>query len=247
VLCNTSPDLAQQIRQCKPLQPRSGARGSPIKAVVLTGAEIDQVAGLLSLREREVFTLFATATTLATLAENPVFGVLARDLVLRHAVVPGERLQLPGGMEGQLFTAPGKVPLYLERDPPEAASETAANVGIEISSGGARLVYVPGAAAVTGAMIERFKRADAVFFDGTLFHDDEMIRSGVGSKTGRRMGHMPIDGEDGSLVALQSLSARRIFIHINNTNPILIEGSPERAAVERSGWEVAEDGLEVVL
>jgi pyrroloquinoline quinone biosynthesis protein B len=150
-------------------------------------------------------------------------------------------------LQAQLFIVPGKVPLYLEGDLPETASETAANVGIEICAGDARIAYVPGAAAVTAAMMQRFARADVVFFDGTLFRDDEMIRSGAGTKTGRRMGHMPIDGEHGSLTALESIAARRIFVHINNTNPILVDGSPERTHVERRRWEIAEDGLEIVL
>jgi pyrroloquinoline quinone biosynthesis protein B len=96
-------------------------------------------------------------------------------------------------------------------------------------------------------MRERLTRADAVFFDGTLYRDDEMIASGTGSKTGRRMGHMPIDGTDGSIAALGQLGGRRIYLHINNTNPILVTGSPERCAVEQAGWEIAEDGMEIVL
>src|SRR2546421_12085279 len=99
------------------------------------------------------------------------------------------------------------------------------------------MVYIPGAAAITAAMTKRIARADVVFFDGTVFRDDEMIASGTGTKTGRRMGHMPIEG--GSLTALDGVAARRIYMHINNTNPILVDGSPERAAVERAGWEVA--------
>jgi len=120
-------------------------------------------------------------------------------------------------------------------------------VGVEISAGDARMLFIPGAAAVTPAMRERMARANVVFFDGTLYRDDEMLVSGTGAKTGRRMGHMPINGDDGTLTALAAITARRIFLHINNTNPILIDGSPERAAVERMGWEVAEDGMEVVL
>jgi pyrroloquinoline quinone biosynthesis protein B len=247
LLINASPDLPQQIRQSKVLQPRSATRGSPIKAVVLTGAEIDQVAGLLSLREREPLMVCATAVTLAALAENAMFGVLAADVVKRTAVVPGVPFTLAGGVNAQLFMVPGKLPLYLEGENPEIASETAANVGVEISARDARMVYIPGAAAVTAAMTQRIKRADVVFFDGTLFRDDEMITSGTGAKTGRRMGHMPIDGQDGSLAALEGLARRRVYVHINNTNPILIDGSPERAHVEREGWEVAEDGMEIVL
>ena len=229
------------------LHPHAGTRGSPIKAVVLTGAEIDQVAGLLSMREREPFTICATATTLATIAGNTLFDVLAPGVVTRRAATPGEKVALPGGLQAELFLVPGKAPLYLEGENPDTASETAANVGVELSAGGARVVFIPGAAAVTAAMRERMARADVVFFDGTLYRDDEMIASGTGVKTGRRMGHMPIAGDDGTLASLADIAARRIFLHINNTNPILVDGSPERAAVERAGWQVAEDGMEIVL
>jgi pyrroloquinoline quinone biosynthesis protein B len=242
-LLNASPDLRAQIAASEALHPRA-TRGSPIGAVVLTGAEIDQTAGLLSLRERSPFALLATAATLAAVADNPMFGALA--MASRRAIVPGERVELDD-LVAELFLVPGKLPLYLEGDNPDTASESAANVGVELSDGRARLVYVPGAAAVTPAMRERLARADVILFDGTLYSDDEMIRSGTGEKTGRRMGHMPIDGDGGSLAALGGLSARRIYVHINNTNPILIDGSPERARVEAAGWEVAWDGMEIVL
>ena len=121
--------------------------------MVLTGAEIDQVAGLLCLREREPFDICATAATLAALADNPMFGVLATDLVRRQMIVPGAPLALTGGLTAQLFTVPGKVPLYLEGEDPDTASETAANVGIEIAAADARIAYSPGAAAVTPGMV----------------------------------------------------------------------------------------------
>ncbi|MGB6348802.1 MAG: pyrroloquinoline quinone biosynthesis protein PqqB [Pseudolabrys sp.] len=244
-LINASPDLAAQIRATPILHPADALRGSPIDAVVLTGAEIDQIAGLLSLRESTPFALYATPASHAAVAANAAFG--AMSLMARHAINPGERFMLAGGIEATLFMVPGKLPLYLEGDTPELDVESAANVGIELQREGARLVFVPGAAAVTEAMLERFARADAVLFDGTLFTDDEMIRLRVGHKTGRRMGHMPIDGEGGSLRALDGLSARRIFIHINNTNPVLIDGSAERRKVESAGWQVAEDGMEIAL
>ena len=247
VLINASPDLPAQLRRATALHPRTDTRCSPIKAVLLTGAEIDQVAGLLSLREREPFSIFATDATLAALADNPMFAALAPELVARRTAAAGEALTLPGGIAAELFTVPGKVPLYLEGENPDTASETPSNVGVEISAGSARITYVPGAANVTAAMRERIARADVVLFDGTLYRDDEMIASGTGSKTGRRMGHMPIDGADGSLAALGKIGRRRIYVHINNTNPVLVAGSPERAAVERAGWEIAEDGLEIAL
>ena len=244
-LLNASPDLGQQIRGARPLHPQDGLRGSPIDAVVLTGAEIDQIAGLLALRESSPFTLYATPASHAAIAANAMFGALGA--MTRRAVNPGEKFMLAGNIEASLFMVPGKMPLYLEGEDPELAGESAANVGIELQCNGARLVFVPGAAAVTEAMRERFSRADVVLFDGTLFTDDEMLMTGTGRKTGRRMGHMPIDGDGGSLRALGGLHARRIFVHINNTNPILIDGSPERAKVEAAGWQVAEDGMEIEL
>lgn len=244
-LINASPDLGAQIRATPALHPRDGLRGSPIDAVVLTGGEIDQIAGLLSLRESTPFTLYATPASHAAVAANAMYG--AMHAMKRQAVNPGERFTLAGGIEASLFMVPGKVPLYLEDEVPALDDESAANVGIDLQCDGARLIFVPGAATVTPAMRERFARADVVLFDGTLFSDDEMLRSGTGEKTGRRMGHMPIDGDGGSREALQGISARRIFIHINNTNPILIAGSPERAKVEAAGWEIAEDGMEIVL
>jgi pyrroloquinoline quinone biosynthesis protein B len=244
-LLNASPDLGQQIRATSALHPQQGLRGSPIDAVVLTGAEIDQIAGLLSLRENSPFTLYATPSSHAAVAANAMFGALGA--MTRRAVNPGERFMLAGNIEASLFTVPGKLPLYLEGDNPEIGAESAANVGIELQCDGARLIFVPGAAAVTPTMRERFRQADVILFDGTLFTDDEMLRTGTGQKTGRRMGHMPIDGEGGALQALDGLNRRRIFIHINNTNPIQIDGSPERAKVEAAGWQVAVDGMEIVL
>lgn len=246
-LLNASPDLRAQIHATAQLHPGGHVRGSPIAAVALTGAEIDQSVGLLSLRECSPFALYATATTLAAIAGNPMFGVLSAELVTRRAINPGERFVLVSGIEAELFIVPGKLPLYLEGDDSDAASEPGENVGVELSDGRRRIAYVPGAAAITPELRQRLARADVLFFDGTLFRDDEMIRAGIGKKSGRRMGHMPIEGPEGSLAALAGLPGRRIFVHINNTNPLLIDDSPERARVTSAGWEVAEDGMEFAL
>src|SRR6185369_12084907 len=163
-LLNASPDLRAQLAATPALHPREKLRASPIEAVVLTGGEIDQTAGLLSLRERQTFTLIATEQTLGALGANPMFGALAPDVVTRRAVVPGTP-----------FMVPGKVPLYLEQGTPETSVESGANVGVEITVGGATLTFVPGAAAVTPALRDRLARADVILFDGTLFTDDEMI------------------------------------------------------------------------
>jgi pyrroloquinoline quinone biosynthesis protein B len=247
IVINATPDLRAQLLATPCLQPRHDLRSSPIAAVILTGAEVDQVAGLLTLRERQAFTVLATNDTLASLAANPIFGVLAAGLVRRQEVALGVRFPLPGDLAAELFTVPGKVALYLEGEAPALAAETGANVGVEIICGERRLAYVPGAAGLPPALRERLARADVILFDATLFTDDEMIATGTGEKTGRRMGHMPLDGADGTLAALAGLGGRRILTHINNTNPILIEGSPERRQVEAAGFEVAADGMEIVL
>lgn len=244
-LLNASPDLREQIARTNELQPHFSRRESLIESVVLTGAEIDQIAGLLHLREAQSFSIFATDETQNTLSANPVFDALSPNFVTRNTVGLFEKFSLPGGIQAELFPVPGKVPLYLEG----ASSQMQAgmNAGVEISAGDARILFVPGAASVPSALMERMRRANAIFFDGTLFTDDEMIRLGVSEKTGLRMGHMPVAGDNGSLQALASVSARRIYIHINNTNPLLIEDSMERRAVIAGGFEVAHDGMEIVL
>lgn len=142
---------------------------------------------------------------------------------------------------------PGKVPLYAESGPdPAAICENGETVGLEISDGSHRVCFVPGCARMTDNLRVRLRGADVVFFDGTLWVDDEMIRAGLGQKTGRRMGHMSIDGMDGTIAALRDLDiGRRIFIHINNSNPVLLADSPERAQVEAAGWEVSHDGMRI--
>lgn len=248
---NASPDLRAQIEATPQLWPQKSSkksrRKSPISAVVLTGAEIDQVAGLLHLRERQSFKLFGTKTTLRILRANSIFDALARDTVSRMAMKPKKSFSLPGGIRAELFKVPGKAPLYLEGKRPKTGAETETNVGVEIRAKGARLLFIPGAAAVTTEILKRAEKADVLFFDATLFRDDEMIRAKLGGKTGRRMGHMPISGEDGSLKALRNSAQRRIYIHINNTNPIVVKGSPERKRTAAAGFEIAEDGMEISL
>lgn len=247
VLLNAAPDLRSQIAATAALHPGRGLRDSPISAVVLTGAEVDQIGGLLCLRERQAFSLYGTDDTLRAVGQNPIFDVLAAGVVARQTVALDVPFEPAEGLIAEVFAVPGKVPLYLEGDDPEIGGETGATVGVEIATERSRLTFVPGSAMITPALQRRLARTDVVLFDGTLYQDDEMIRSGTGSKTGRRMGHMPIDGPDGSLDALAALSRRRIYIHINNTNPILVAGSPERRRVEAAGWEIAEDGMEIVV
>ena len=154
-------------------------------------------------------------------------------------------MALPGGVTLRLFPVAGKVALYLEGTADEAEGDT---VGAHLSHQGRELFYLPACAAMTPALAARLRGAETVLFDGTLWRDDEMIRQGLGAKTGRRMGHMSVSGEDGAMAALADLGiARKVLLHINNSNPVLLADSPERAAVERAGWHVAYDGMRLAL
>lgn len=244
VVLNASPDLGSQIRATPALWPRE-ARHSPIGTIILSSAEIDHVAGLLSVRERQPFDLIALAPVLVAIDANPM---LAPVPARRVTATVSDSIALTGGLMAELFPVPGKAPLYLEEGDPKLESEAGETAGIRISGGGRSLVYIPGCAVLSDSVRAEAGRADVVFFDGTLFTDDEMIRTGVGEKTGRRMGHMPITGPGDSLSWLARLPAvRKIYIHLNNTNPALIEGSPERLMIEAAGVEVAYDGMEVRL
>ena len=214
--------------------------------MLLTGGEIDQAAGLLTLRERQPFALHATAETFAALADNPMFGALDPAIVSRRVIVAGrEHSRWPAStLKSSRCRARYR---SISKATIRQIEESGVTIGVEIGDGDARLIFVPGAAAMTPALRRRLQRAKVVLFDGTLFTDDEMIASGTGTKTGRRMGHMPIEGPDGSLAALADLPGRNIFIHVNNTNPILIDGSPQRRRVEAAGFEVAFDGMEIVV
>ncbi|GCE91011.1 pyrroloquinoline quinone biosynthesis protein PqqB [Komagataeibacter diospyri] len=250
---NASPDLRTQINQTPALHPSEGLRSTPIAGVILTGGEVDTITGLLTLRERQPFTLLATPEVLSMLDANPIFEALNRAVVTRTPMGLDQPLALklidgtPAGLTIVPFVVPGKVPLYAESGPdPAAICENGETVGLEISDGKHRVCFVPGCARMTDNLRVRLRGADAVFFDGTLWVDDEMVRAGLGDKTGRRMGHMSIDGMDGTIAALQDLGIKRkIFIHINNSNPVLLADSPERAAVEAAGWEVSHDGMRI--
>lgn len=246
-LVNASPDLRAQLGATPKLWP-TGPRRSPIGAVLVTNGDIDHVAGLLTLREKQPFRLLATPEVHAVLAANPIFQALDPGLVPREPVRPGTPVALAPGLSATLFPVPGKVPLYLEAGDVVTDAEGEFTVGVELAAGTARAVYIPGCARMTPALADRLRGAALVFFDGTLWRDDEMIAAGLGGKTGRRMGHMPIDGPDGTLATFADLDvARKVFVHLNNSNPVLDPRTPERAAVEAAGWTVARDGMEFVL
>lgn len=247
---NASPDIRQQIQQTPQLHPKA-LRHSPIKSVVITNADVDHIGGLLTIREKQAFDLFSTSAIGAVLDANPVFRVLDPAFVTRHAIRLDETFSPIEGLQARIFAVPGKVALFLEVGEPELGLEGEQTIGVEFLAGGKRAYYIPGCAALPDWLCERIRGADLVFFDGTVFADDEMIRVGTGVKTGQRMGHMPIDGEgsetNGSLDVLSKLDiGRMVYVHINNTNPIWRD-SAERDAVRAAGFEVGYDGMEIDL
>jgi pyrroloquinoline quinone biosynthesis protein B len=259
VLLNASPDLRRQIDATPELAPPPGAgpRASPVEAVILTSGELDHVAGLLSLREGLAFTLYASERVLDSLASNTIFNVLDQGLVRRTAIRSHERVELAGpeaslGLIVGTFSVPGKVALYLEDAAagPDLGTREGDTIGLKITdpATAGEFFYIPGCAAIDAALARRLRGAQLVMFDGTLYADDEMISQGLSPKSGRRMGHMSMSGPGGSVAAFSTLDVkRRIFVHINNSNPVLYEAGPEREEVERAGWEVAYDGMEIRL
>jgi pyrroloquinoline quinone biosynthesis protein B len=257
VLLNAAPDLRQQINDTPQLHPRQedGARNSPIKAVVLTNGDVDAIAGLLCLREGQPLTVYGTGRVLDVLASNSVFDVLDAGLVKRIKMAYGRPFGVEGpqgdlGITIEPFDVPGKIPLYLEDARAGAGLGTQAGdtAGLKVTetATGRHFFYIPGCSKVDDALRVRLKNAPVVFFDGTLYTNDEMIVQGLLNKTGERIGHINMSGESGSIAQLAPLNiGRKIYIHINNSNPTLREGSPERAAVEHAGWEVSYDGMEI--
>ena len=255
LLVGASPDLRQQLLDNPAMAP-VGPRHSPVAGVVLVSADVDGVAGLLVLREQQRLRVFAPEPILRILDDNRIFAALDPSLVERVAIVPEAPVDTGLGLILTLLEMPGKVPLYHE-DRSAAAAEQAVTYAAKLEAGGKTAIVAPACAEVTGGVQAKLAGADLLgdwspvrlgsllFFDGTLFTDDEMIRAGVSQKTGRRMGHVSVSGPDGSMAGLAGHAGRRIYFHINNTNTLLLDGSPERLAVEAAGFEVAYDGMAV--
>jgi pyrroloquinoline quinone biosynthesis protein B len=258
LLLNASPDLRQQIAATPQLAPRmgDGVRASPIKAVALTNGDVDHIAGLLNLREAQPFSVYASRRVLGVLGSNRIFEILAPHLVSRIELPLGEALPISGagvdlGLSVESFAVEGKIALYLE-DATAAnfGTQTGDTLGLKVTerSSGKSFFYVPGCAKIDDALAQRLKGAALVFFDGTLWHENEMIEQGLMGKTGSRMGHVNMSGDDGSIAAFAKLGVdRKIYIHINNSNPVLNAFSKERAQANAAGWEIGEDGMEAML
>ncbi|PKW15827.1 pyrroloquinoline quinone biosynthesis protein PqqB [Saccharopolyspora spinosa] len=243
-LFNASPDIRTQIEAFAALQP-GGGRATPLRAVLLTDAEIDHTLGMLLLREAKSIELHATPAVQETLCDGTaVLRTLeAYCQVTWRPVVPGASVPLEGGLSYRAFNVPtSKLPRFT------AGREQGRVVGYRLTdeSSGRTVVYLPGVQELTAEVRAELDDCSCLLVDGTCWHDDELIRLGLARKTARDMGHLPIGDPGGSLEQLSPLPIeRKIYIHINNTNPILLDDAPERRAVEQHGMEVAADGLEV--
>jgi pyrroloquinoline quinone biosynthesis protein B len=248
VLLNASPDLPAQMASFAELLPKNSARGSSIASVMLTDGELDHITGLLSLRENEPIELRCTRRVYEWVFEaNPIFAGLIQPSRFRWDPVENQQsTQCRRGLSIAALFVAGKRPTYVKTSFDNIEGSTLAYI---ISDGGGKssILYVPAIKAISDELVTAASRCHCIFFDGSFWSDDEMARRGVGTRTASAMGHVPIDGPEGSLARLSHLGARKVYTHVNNTNPILDETSPERRAIEQAGWEVAEDGMDFVL
>ncbi len=255
-LVNASPDIRQQVESFVGLHPNRTPRGTPIQAILLTNADIDHITGLLSLREFQPLCLYSTKQVQDWVLEsNAVFRAsrLFPSQCTWKTVITSRQHDLIGvdgkdsGLRYEAFPVPSKPPAYLMDLVSEWTEETVGYKFTDAQSGRS-FAYVPGIKQIDADTMRRLESCDCFFFDGTFWSDTELIDLKIAPKTAFEIGHIPISGPDGSLASLAALrDVKRIYIHINNTNPILIEDSPERRSVEEAGWEVAFDGMDLEI
>jgi pyrroloquinoline quinone biosynthesis protein B len=257
-LINASPDLRQQLNATPQLHPAAGKlRHSPIAGVILTNGEIDAVAGLLSMREGWPFTIYAHKRVLSILASNSIFNVLNEKTVKRQPIEMDKLFEptlpdgSPSGIAVEPFSVPGKGAWYLEgKAHPGGDDGIGDTLGLRIAdkATGKHFYFLAACAHVTNELKSRLAGASAIFFDGTVWRDDELIAAGLGNKTGRGMGHIAMSGDRGAIESLAGLDIdRKMFLHINNSNPVLLRYSTERRIAERAGWQIPADGTEITL
>ncbi|MGU7782771.1 pyrroloquinoline quinone biosynthesis protein PqqB [Burkholderia sp. PU8-34] len=252
ILCNASPDIRVQLQQFAPMQPGRALRDTAIAAIVLIDSQIDHTTGLLSLREGCPLDVWCTEMVHDDLSTGfPLFTMLEHwNGGLRWRPIEPERdfaINACPGLRFTPFSLSSAAPPY---SPHRHAPHPGDNIGLVIEDlhTGGKLFYAPGLGAVDDALAERMCTADCLLIDGTVWHDDEMRRCGVGTRTGREMGHLAQSGPGGMLDMLERFpTPRKILTHINNTNPILDEDSPERSVLTHRHIEVAFDGMHVEL
>jgi pyrroloquinoline quinone biosynthesis protein B len=250
-LLNASPDVHEQL-DCLPRPVPPGVRHVPIEGVIITDAELDHTLGIVLLREARHLQLFTTSAVRLTLEQDsrilPLTQAFTRVDV--HEMPLGERTSLhyrsgePSGIVVEAFEVPAGPPRFARAHGPGHT------VGLNIldQTSGASCAYVPGCGDLDETLLERFDSVDLLLFDGTFWTDDELTSLGISDRRAREMDHQPISGPGGTLSRLSRLTRpRKVYTHINNTNPILLESSTERAQVERAGFTVGADGMSFSL
>lgn len=257
-LLGASPDLRAQIEGTPELHPREGVRQSPIAGAVLANADIDHVLGLLLLRELQPLRVYTTDSVHRILTEdNSMFGMLQRvpAQISWASIVPGTIFRLQNsigedsGLSCRALSLGTHYPAYVAPDRQSKLKLGEASLGLIVEApSGKRLAYMPAVPQINSALLREFESADVLLLDGTFWDDDELIRVQGSGQTARQMGHVPVSFEDGSLSSLAELRRpRKIYVHINNTNPMLDEAGPEYRQMRESGWEIAEDGWQFDL
>jgi pyrroloquinoline quinone biosynthesis protein B len=245
-LVNASPDLLRQLADL-PTDRSAGMRSNPIAGVVLTDGEIDHTAGLLLLRESSApLRVYATEEVRAALSSRyPLLTMLeSYSGVDFRPLEPGVATPLEGTtLSVETFPTGGDAPLYMGGEP----GPSAIGLTVRDSATDGTLVYVPAIEALDETVTARLAEGDTVLADGTFFRHDDLVALGLGQRDSWAMGHAPLTGEGGTLEALAALEATVALVHINNTNPMLLEDSPERAQAEEAGLVISEDGMEFEL
>jgi pyrroloquinoline quinone biosynthesis protein B len=235
-----------------PTPSMDGLRHTPVEGIVLTDAELDHTLGIALMREGQRLHLYATTAVVRTLECDshilPVTRAFAQvemtELPLGAPTELCDRYGEPSGLTVEPFAAPGDPPRFAATEIP---GHTVA-LRIRDTTGGKECVFLPGCGSLDEDLLGRMARADIVFFDGTFWCDDELIALGISERTATEMGHTPISGPNGSLAHIARLPARhKVYTHLNNTNPILLEHSPERKHVTGAGMEVGMDGMRYEL
>ena len=257
-LLGASPDLRPQIEATPELRPRDGVRQSPISGAVLLNADIDHVLGLLLLRELQPLRIYSTSSVRRILRDdNSMFAMLQRvpNQVQWTDLAPREQFSLrnadgeDSGVLCRTLSLGHHYPAYVGQNRQSDLVVGESSLGLMVESlSGAKLAYMPAVPQVDDALLKEIASADLLLFDGALWSDDELIRIQGSGQTARHMGHIPVSGNEGSLSKLAGLShPRKIYLHINNTNPMLDEASPQHRQVREAGWEIAEDGWQFEL
>lgn len=254
-LLGASPDLRLQIEATSELHPREGLRQSPIAGVVLANADLDHVLGLLLLRELQPLRVYATESVRRILTEdNSMFSMLQRIFgqVTWTDFMPGATFSMTT-LKGEDFgiccralSLGTQFPAYVSPQRQTSLRVNEASLGLVIrSSSGNRLAYMPAVPQIDATLLHELAGADLVLFDGTFWSDDELIRVQGSAQTAHQMGHIPVEDVLSKLAEVRR--PRKMFIHINNTNPMLDEASPQYRRVRYAGWEIAEDGWQFDL